>query len=205
MLGDFNEILSSADKCGGNPINMRRAQIFNDCLDVCNLIDLGFQGPKYTWINKQEIGYFIQERLDRAFVNQEWTDLYPEASVTHLTWVHSDHCPILLSLDKPPSLRLTRPFRFQPVWMSHPLFENVFTQNWASELSLNTNLSKFTEVIILWNKETFGNIFHRKRRVEARLAGIQKALASRPSAHLLALEKELREKYWVIIQQEEDF
>ena len=89
--------------------------------------------------------------------------------------------------------------------MSHPLFENVLTQNWASELSLNTNLSKFTEAIILWNKETFGNIFHRKRRVEARLAGIQKALADGPNAHLLALERELREEYWVIIQQEEDF
>ena len=69
MLGDFNEMLSSTDKCGGNPIDMRRAQIFKDCLDVCNLIDLGFQGPKYTWINKQDIGYFIQERLDRAFAN----------------------------------------------------------------------------------------------------------------------------------------
>ena len=89
--------------------------------------------------------------------------------------------------------------------MSHPLFENVLTQNWASELSLNTNLSKFTEAIILWNKETFGNIFHRKRRVEARLAGIQKALADGPNAHLLALERVLREKYWVINQQEEDF
>ena len=69
MLGDFNEILSSVDKCGGNPVNMRKAQIFKDCLDERSLIDLGFQGSKYTWINKQEIRHFIQERLDRAFAN----------------------------------------------------------------------------------------------------------------------------------------
>ena len=48
MLGDFNKVFSSADKCGGNPDNMRRAQIFKDCLDACNLIDLEFQGPRYT-------------------------------------------------------------------------------------------------------------------------------------------------------------
>ena len=115
MLGDFNEILSSTDKCGGNLVNMKRAQIFKNCLDVCNLIDLGFQGPKYTWVNKLDIGHFIQECLDRAFANQEWFDLYSEASITHLTRVHSDHYPIIISLDKSPSLRLTRPFRFQPV------------------------------------------------------------------------------------------
>ena len=115
MLGDFNEILSSTDKCGGNLVNMKRAQIFKDCLDVCNLIDLGFQGPKYTWVNKLDIGHFIQECLDRAFANQEWFDLYSEASITHLTRVHSDHYPIIINLDKSSSLRLTRPFSFQPV------------------------------------------------------------------------------------------
>ena len=108
--------------------------------------------------------------------------------MTHLTRVHSNHCPILLCLDKPPYLRLTRPFRFQPVWMSHPFFTNVLTENWDSDLSYSTNLSKFTEVIIVWNKEVFGNIFHRKKRVKAQLAGIQKALANDPNAHLLALE-----------------
>ncbi|XP_075650139.1 uncharacterized protein LOC142620669 [Castanea sativa] len=167
MRGDFNEVLSSADKCGGNPINMRRAQIFKECLDECNLINLGFQGSKYTWVNKQEIGHFIQEWLDRAFANQDWVNLYPKASITHLTRVHSDHCPILLCLDKPPSLRLTRLFRFQPIWMSHPLFTNLLSENWTSDLSLSTNLIKFTEAVKIWNKEVFGNIFHRKRRVEA--------------------------------------
>ena len=129
MLGDFNEILANADKLGGNPINMRRAQIFKDCLDACNLIDLRFHNLKYTWVNKQDIGHYIQEQLDRAFANQDWINFYPEASVTHLTRVHSNHCPILLCLDKTPHFRLTKPFRFQLVWMSHPLFASVLSSN----------------------------------------------------------------------------
>ena len=67
MLGDFNELLSNVDKSGGNPVNMSRALLFKDCLDTCGLIDLGFHGAKYTWVNKQDEGYYIQERLDRAF------------------------------------------------------------------------------------------------------------------------------------------
>lgn len=89
--------------------------------------------------------------------------------------------------------------------MSQPLFANVLANNWASDLSLSTNLLKFTKAIKIWNEEVFGNIFRRKRRVEARLAGIQKALGNGPNAHLLALERELREEYWVINQQEEEF
>lgn len=89
--------------------------------------------------------------------------------------------------------------------MSRPLFEKFLADNWASDLSLSTNLSKFTEALKVWNKEVFGNIFYRKSRVEARLAGIQKALANGPSAHLLALERQLGEGYWEVNQQEEEF
>ena len=61
ILGDFNELLSNDDKSGGNPINMNRALRFKDCLDLCGMIDLGFHGARYTWVNKQEVGYIIQE------------------------------------------------------------------------------------------------------------------------------------------------
>ena len=52
MLGDFNELLSNDDKSGGNPVNMSRALLFKDCLDSCGMIDLGFHGARYTWVNK---------------------------------------------------------------------------------------------------------------------------------------------------------
>ena len=122
MVGDFNELLSCNDKQGGNPLNPRRVQLFKDCLDAYETVDLGFHGPKFTLVNKRETGQYIQERLDRAFANYDWKGLYPEASVNHLACTHSDHCPVLLCLDAPSGIRLIRLFRFQPMWLSHPAF-----------------------------------------------------------------------------------
>lgn len=48
MIGDYNELLSSDDKLGGNPLNPRRVQLFKECLDACGMVDLGFHGPKLT-------------------------------------------------------------------------------------------------------------------------------------------------------------
>ena len=51
LLGDFNETLYGIDKLGGRQVNLNRAIEFKDCLDSCNLIDLGFSRPKFTWSN----------------------------------------------------------------------------------------------------------------------------------------------------------
>ena len=102
MLGDYNELLSSHDKLGGNPLNPRRVQLFKECLDACGMVDLGFHGPKFTWVNKRDVGCFIQERLDRGFANTAWSDLYPEAAIHHLARTHSDHFLVLLRCDNPP-------------------------------------------------------------------------------------------------------
>ena len=69
MLGDFNEILSEEDKFGGNRANVNKALEFKECLDDCNILYLGFAGPKYTWTNRRHIFAPILERIDRCFVN----------------------------------------------------------------------------------------------------------------------------------------
>ncbi|XP_075655125.1 uncharacterized protein LOC142625332 [Castanea sativa] len=71
ITGDFNELLSNEKKFGGRPISMSRAISFKECLDVCNMADLGFQGPRFTWTNKNDINTLIQERLDRFFANPD--------------------------------------------------------------------------------------------------------------------------------------
>ena len=103
MLEDFNELLSSQDKLGGNPFNLRRVHLFKECLDSCGMVDLGFHGPSFTWINKREVGHYIQERLDRGFANAAWREIYLEAAIHHLARTHFDHCALLLNLDNSPS------------------------------------------------------------------------------------------------------
>ncbi|XP_075091723.1 uncharacterized protein LOC142171904 [Nicotiana tabacum] len=51
--GDFNEVLKSKDKFGGNSISAIRANHFWNRINKCNLFDLGFKGSKYTWSNKR--------------------------------------------------------------------------------------------------------------------------------------------------------
>ncbi|KAF3627037.1 hypothetical protein FXO37_30068 [Capsicum annuum] len=50
--GDFNEVLYSADKKGGNPVNGSRTNDFLDVVNCCEFIDMGFRGSKFTWLNK---------------------------------------------------------------------------------------------------------------------------------------------------------
>ena len=79
IAGEFNELLSNDEKLGGRPISLYRANLFKECLDSCNMVDLGFNSPRFTWTNKHDIGSLIQERLDRYFANPQWCLLYPEA------------------------------------------------------------------------------------------------------------------------------
>nr|XP_023878277.1 uncharacterized protein LOC111990725 [Quercus suber] len=148
MLGDFNEMLNNSEKFGGLPINIGRALKFKACLDACGMIDLGFSGPKFTWSNRREVNGLIQERLDKCFANLAWRNLYPEAQVHHLTMIHSDHCPILLCLEKDQDLNLPRPFRFQSMWLSHPSFPNLVKDSWSlNSNSITDNIKSFTMVV----------------------------------------------------------
>ena len=48
ITGDFNEPLFDEDKFGGRPVSMPRSFLFKECLDKCNMVDMGFNEPKYT-------------------------------------------------------------------------------------------------------------------------------------------------------------
>ena len=98
IVGDFNEPLVDDDEFDGKAVSMNSSLLFKEYLDKCNMMDIGFAGPRYTWTNRREIQTLIQERIDKFFVNPQWCLLYPDAKVTHLPRYHSDHCPILLEM-----------------------------------------------------------------------------------------------------------
>lgn len=96
VLGNFNDIASPNEKFGGRPPNLNRIATFNKNLDYYNLIDLGFKGPKFTWTNNRRNSNLVMERLDRFLANPNWLNMFPKASVEHLTKTYSDHCPLIL-------------------------------------------------------------------------------------------------------------
>ena len=130
----------------------------------------------------------IHERIDRAFINTEWNVLFPEVIVRHLERIHSDHCPIMLSLAREPIIRLTRPFRFQPIWLSYSDFVGVVSDVWSEAPSLPSAVTKFEVRVKDWTKKHFGNILHRKNKIRARLRGVQTALANEPNDFLVNLD-----------------
>ena len=75
ITGDFNDILSRHEKFSFTPANTRRINAFQNCLDACNLLDLGFNAPRFMWTNKRDRG-LVMERLDCFFCNPSWQNLF---------------------------------------------------------------------------------------------------------------------------------
>ena len=56
---------------------------------------------------------------------------------------------------------------------------------------------------MVWNKNQFGNIFTKKKNPMARINGIQRAIAIKPSSFLLKLEEDLLRDLDLVLNQEE--
>ncbi|XP_019251154.1 PREDICTED: uncharacterized protein LOC109230077 [Nicotiana attenuata] len=207
MGGDFNEVLKARDKFGGNPIKPNRSNLFWNCVNSCQLVDLGFKGSKYTWSNKRykNRSCLILERIDRCFANNHWVHEYPEASITHLARTYSDHCPLLVKLNNNTHLASTNPFRFESMWCNHPMFQTLIRDSFPPHSTLIPSTTRFKENVTSWNKTTFGNILHKKKTLLARIAGIQKSPSYQTSIFLQNLKTSLIEELDSVLKNEEDF
>ncbi|XVF24387.1 hypothetical protein REPUB_Repub13aG0123500 [Reevesia pubescens] len=205
LIGDFNQICSNSEKQGGLPESKNNMAAFLEVFSVRNLVDLGAQGPKFTWSNEHKDGSLILKRLDRALCNLEWRHFFPDAMVRNLPRIKkSDHCPVLLQISKCGFRNaICRPFRFEAAWLTHDSFASFIEERWRKDESLHENLKAFMPAIKEWNTSVFGNIFTRKKKLLARLEGVQRNLEIRPNKFLYKLENELLVEYNEVLMQEE--
>lgn len=192
LLGDFNDIINENEKMGGRKISYRRSKLFSDAINNCNLIDMGFIGPRFTWTNNRSTNP-IYQRLDRGWSNVEWVNMFPNYSLSHLPRLTSDHCPILLNLEQNVRATGPKPFRFEPMWILDKHFLDIVDQAWPKyTLLISEKLDVTRDVLIDLNHSTFGNVYIRKRHILARLKGTQNYLHSNPSSRYHQnLEKDL--------------
>ncbi|GLT58567.1 hypothetical protein SLA2020_314490 [Shorea laevis] len=205
VIGDFNDVVDQVEKFGGAPVSQSRVRAYIDCMTDCNLMDIGYTGGRFTWVNMREGNHIIRERLDRAWANPDWRLQFPDANLLHLPRISSDHNPLLLYFDTPMCRIRNKPFRLEKFWLDHPEFHDLISPIWStpnlctSQCILNTQNS-----CKIWSKTTFDNIFVKKQELNARLDGIHRSLSHKPSNFLTNLEKELSLEYEKILKLEED-
>ncbi|XP_075636523.1 uncharacterized protein LOC142608717 [Castanea sativa] len=80
ILGDFNEVLSSAEKLGGRPVNAYRAGLFQECLNACGMMDMGLVRPfrfQPRWLSHPDFPNLVRDA---------WRDSQdPDIAVTSFT------------------------------------------------------------------------------------------------------------------------
>lgn len=163
LLGDFNTVLSQAEKTGGRPVTSSSASGLTGIITKHGLIDVGFSSSPFTWSNGRSGMANIQARLDRGLVNEDWRLLFPDAQLFHLPVLQSDHKPLLMQLKRKVGFH-PRPFRFEGMWTLDRSSYDVIRQAWHSDLSgspLHQVVRGFKNFVVAmkrWNRKVFGQV-----------------------------------------------
>lgn len=134
--GDFNTIVRLDERSGGNGRLSPDSLAFGEWIHENSLIDMGFQGSKFTWKRGRDTNSFVAKRLDRVQCCAEARLKWQEAKVVHLPCFSSDHTPLFVQLT--PVVHgnpKRRPFRFEAAWLSHAEFKELLAVSWKSDIS----------------------------------------------------------------------
>ncbi|KAH9658604.1 hypothetical protein KPL70_023557 [Citrus sinensis] len=142
--GDFNEILHSDEKRGGNDRNVNFINDFREVLRDCGLKDVGYRGYAFIWNNGRYGKGFVEERLDRFVCTKAWSDRFVDCAASNLdTWT-SDHCPVLMAIQERregmnPRGRHSLRIHYENMWSSYDVCKEIIKEecrlyrNWSSE------------------------------------------------------------------------
>jgi hypothetical protein len=105
---------------------------FKQALENCELVDLGYRGPKFTWSNFWDSLDFTKERLDRGVANAEWRGLFPKMEVVVETTLCSDHTLLILCLlgDRVKGHGCKK-FKYEAFWQHEEGYNKVLKNAWA--------------------------------------------------------------------------
>lgn len=162
VIGNFNEIMDSHEKWGGDSPAHQRLILFKEFLRGRQLRDLHFNGPEFAWLVSRHNRVYIKERLDRALGNLAWCSNQSQSQLFHIPKLGSDHRPILLDII-PCESRKKRLFLFEQLWLSHEDYKDLIHNNWMwdhSKLAMsvwNSNLLCCEKALKAWSEEKFLN------------------------------------------------
>jgi exonuclease III len=160
LCGDFNMVYRAKDKNNGR-VNRRLMGQFRSFLNAAALKELHLNGRLFTWSNERT--HPTLERIDRAFISNEWEDLFPANELHSLSSLCSDHVLLLLQTDA--SFVGKGRFQFRAFWPRCAGFLDVVQRAWHCPLH-EANLFKRLDWLLRnsarflksWNDRFVGNV-----------------------------------------------
>ena len=211
VMGDFNEIISLDEKWGGEDRSLAQMAAFREAMSDCNLQDLGFRGPDFTWSNRRVNGDLVRVRLDRCIANEEWLSLFPRMQVSHVIVSSSNHMGILADLEPPMGLtmgRRRRRFRFEHMWVRESGCEEAIRAAWCTPVSgtpMFTVVQKIKQCrvnLLLWSQTQLRATPRLIDSKKTRLASLESCLHDEyDSSEVNALRREIN----ILAEKEEIF
>ncbi|KAJ6717306.1 hypothetical protein OIU74_009761, partial [Salix koriyanagi] len=209
LLGDFNTIMSSDQKVGGDMRWLAHHEEFQKTAHQAQLIPLPYKGLKFTWSNGQPGHRNIQEKLDWALGNSCVLQKWPATMATFLPRSISDHCAIILQLSNSQPVRPSQ-FKFINAWTYRDDYLSTISSAWQIATQGNpirrllTKLQRVKSVLKTMHRNHTSNISVRVSKTKHSWDQAQTALDLNPrDAHLLACEREAAALYGRLCQDEE--
>ncbi|KAG6718907.1 hypothetical protein I3842_04G176300 [Carya illinoinensis] len=138
---------------------------FRNVISTCELKDLGFRGPRYTWCNKRDNSTVVLERLDRFMGNLCWCNMFERATIFHGFSSYSNHLPLGLDvMGAHLRKRRPKPFRFEAMWVVEEdctqIIQNTLNQqsNQTCLQDIMSNIAGCASKLQRWNKAKFGKV-----------------------------------------------
>jgi hypothetical protein len=147
MIGDFNETKWQHEHFSETKRSEKRMSDFRNILNYCDLHDIPFVGPPWTFDNKQKNNRNVKARIDRAVASHSWSSLFPDAKLTHIVSSRSDHLPLLLECEKAHcQLSGNHLKRCEHMWERDPALPLVIEDAWTGSPACS-NLSDLIQKV----------------------------------------------------------
>ncbi|KAG6624128.1 hypothetical protein CIPAW_16G004700 [Carya illinoinensis] len=181
---------------------------FKQCLENCNLYELGWKTMKYTWTNQHSDDTFTKEMLDRTVDNPIWLEFFKERVVKTLTARQYDHKPILLTLvENSPFIRKRRRlFRFEAKWILEEEGGRVVEDAWeiTSEtknllIKVQRKLKVYSGDLLRWNSQRASDGEKEILRLSEKL----KMEQENESPHNVSVVRKLHKELGLLLEKED--
>ncbi|KAL0302936.1 UNVERIFIED_CONTAM: hypothetical protein Sradi_6161700 [Sesamum radiatum] len=174
-IGDYNKILFQYEKTGTQR-HQWQMNDFRRALEQCDLSDLGFQGPMFTWCYRRSHPNTVWARLDRACGNVGWMARAQKGRKRKLQ------------------------FRFEAKWLQSEECGVVVQEAWNIEAESDPNSCLWRKIqscrlrLLQWNREHFSRPVHEMKELEARCVTLKQGGLCRESyAELQQVRQQLEE------------